>query len=131
MNTENQSRIELQPQDCSSPQSENSAPPVTEPTMDLPDGSSPARQTSSSTWRNNGKVAHLPKAIRDKINIMLQDGLTYPLIIQSLGEDGKDLNTMNLSRWKDSGYQDWLLQQTWLSQTRARQEPASALSTVL
>lgn len=59
---------------------------------------------------------------------MIQDGLSYPHIIESLGEEGEGLNVMNLSRWKDGGYKDWVLEQAWLDHTRARQEPASALS---
>src|SRR5204863_1726731 len=81
-----------------------------------------------SKGRHNGNVARLPKALRDKVNQMLQDGFTYPAIIESLGDDGKGLIPSNISRWKDGGYQDWLLQQTWLAHTRLRQEPAVDLS---
>src|SRR5437773_4525183 len=66
--------------------------------------------------RRNGNVARLPKTIRDKINLMLQDGLTYAAIIDQLGEDGKGLVISNLSRWKDGGYQDWLLEQSFITQ---------------
>src|SRR5437879_2941411 len=34
--------------------------------------------------RRIGTVAHLPKAVRDRINVMLSDGLTYKAIIQRL-----------------------------------------------
>src|SRR6185503_14622089 len=51
-------------------------------------------------WRHNGKVARLPKALRDKINLMIQDGLSYPAIIESLGDAGKELNVVNLCRWR-------------------------------
>ena len=41
--------------------------------------------------RGNGKIARLPKPIRDQVNQMILDGLTYPEIIQCLAENGKDL----------------------------------------
>ena len=63
------------------------------------------------SWRQTGKFARLPKTLRDKINTLIQDGVPYQDIIDSLGEVGKDLNIVNLSRWKDGGHQDWLLEQ--------------------
>ncbi|HWX21140.1 MAG TPA: hypothetical protein VN578_14670 [Candidatus Binatia bacterium] len=79
-------------------------------------------------FRGNGKVSRLPKSIRDQINQWMLDGVSYPDIIERLGEHGKDLKPDNLSQWKKRGHQDWLLEQAWLAQTRARQEPGVALS---
>jgi len=79
--------------------------------------------------RGNGKVARLPKPLRDQVNHGLADGLSYPNIIERLGEHGKDLRPDNLSEWKKRGHQVWLLEQTWLAEIRARQEPAVSLST--
>jgi hypothetical protein len=78
-------------------------------------------------YRRNGNVARLPKAVRDRINVMIQDGLPYKKIIQSLGEDGKGLGISNLSHWKDGGYQDWLVEQAFIARTRARQETPAEL----
>ncbi len=105
------------------------APSSTAPDSGPPAHDSATQETSLTTWRHNGKVARLPKAVRDQINLMIQDGVPYPAIIHQLGPAGHDLNAMNLSRWKDGGYQDWLLEQAWLAHTRARQEPAADLST--
>jgi hypothetical protein len=58
--------------------------------------------------RRRGNVAQLPKAVRDKINDMLLDGVFYADIIKNLGEDGKHLQISNISRWKDGGFHDWL-----------------------
>ena len=58
--------------------------------------------------RRKGKVARLPKSARDKINVMLQDGLPYFEIIQRLGPEGAGLTEKNLSNWKSGGYLDWL-----------------------
>jgi hypothetical protein len=83
---------------------------------------------SDSHSRRNGNVARLPKAVRDQLNLMVQDGVPYAQIIQRLGDAGKTLSISNVSRWKDGGYKDWLLERTWLADTRARQESASDLS---
>ena len=66
-----------------------------------------------SPWRpgkaRNGKIARLPEALRQTINLLLLDGLTYEAIIARLGEQGKHLNYHNLKRWRQGGYQDWLI----------------------
>jgi hypothetical protein len=80
-----------------------------------------------SGYRGNGKIARLPKSIRDQVNAWLLDGLAYPEIIDRLGEHGKDLKPDHFSEWKKRGYPDWLLQQDWLAQRRARQESAADL----
>src|SRR6185295_5353645 len=78
--------------------------------------------------RRNGNVARLPKSVRDIINEMLRDGFSYPAIIRKLKTLKPPLPhkiiESNLSRWKAGGYQDWLKEQLWLEQTRARQEIA-------
>src|SRR5436189_4005033 len=48
----------------------------------------------------NGKIARLPRATRDMINHMLDDGLPYHIIIDELGEAGEHLNLQNLTNWK-------------------------------
>jgi|ERR1051326_1265931 hypothetical protein len=84
--------------------------------------------TPHSNARRNGNIARLPKTVREKINLMIQDGVTYASIIEQLGEDGKGLAISNLSRWKDGGYQDWLLEQSFIGQIRDRLESASDLT---
>jgi hypothetical protein len=79
------------------------------------------------TWRHTGKVARLPKAIRDQLNQMLLDGVTYANIIKNLGEYGQGLTLSNLSRWKDTGHQDWLTEQAFIDRTRSRQETPAEL----
>jgi hypothetical protein len=59
---------------------------------------------------------------------MLQDGVTYSSIIEQLGQDGEGLGISNLSRWKDGGHQDWLLEQSFIGQVRDRLESASDLT---
>lgn len=72
--------------------------------------------------RRRGKVARLPREVRQKINEMLDDGLVYREIIERLGEAGKGLSESNLSRWKDGGFKDWLAERAFLERIRARQE---------
>ncbi len=76
--------------------------------------------------RPNGKIARLPREIRDKINLMLQDGLSYPAILQQLQNSTPPLpypiSEMNLSRWKDGAHQDWLLQREWLERLASKSE---------
>src|SRR5882724_40972 len=81
----------------------------------------------SSLGRANGKVARLAKPIRDQINDWLLDGISYPDIIERLGEQGKNLKPDNLSQWKKREHQVWLAEQAFLAQTRARQESTADL----
>jgi hypothetical protein len=58
---------------------------------------------------------------------MIQDGVSYREIIERLGAEGVGLDISNLSRWKDGGYQDWLVEQAFIDRTRARQESPAEL----
>ncbi len=51
---------------------------------------------------------------------MLRDGISYPKIIQKLADRGHKLDKHNISRWFAGGYQDWLEEQAWLDEMRAR-----------
>jgi len=68
--------------------------------------------------RRRGKIARLPEAVREQINLMLQDGISYAEIVVGLGEHGKALNKDNLSRWRKTNHQDWLLDQLWARSVR-------------
>ena len=76
----------------------------------------------SSGHKRNGKIARLPKAVRDKINQMIDDGRTYPQIIKDLGDDAKDLKPNHFSEWRKGGYQDYLRHQEWRDQLRILRE---------
>jgi hypothetical protein len=77
--------------------------------------------------RRNGKVARLPKSIRDQINIMIQDGVTYLQIIERIGPPAEALNERNLSEWKSGGYVDWLRELQLLQALQAKHELAQNL----
>ena len=73
-----------------------------------------------------GKVARLPRAIRDQVNNMLRDGVSYPEIRRKLLDMGhsefEDISDKNICNWKAAGYRHWLHEQEWredMQQTRA------------
>ena len=94
----------------------------------LPETQAPASIPNPKPPRQRlGKVARLPKPIRDQINLLLQDGFPYAEIILRLGPDAAHLSENNLSAWKNGGYQDWLRQQLLLDQVHSRFELAQEL----
>lgn len=66
-----------------------------------------------------GKIAKLPKKVRDELNRRLDDGETgrnlvewlnnLPEVVAILASDfnGKPIREQNLSEWKQRGYRDW------------------------
>jgi hypothetical protein len=56
---------------------------------------------------------------------MLHDGVPYSDICKKLAERGHTLNSDNLSSWRAGGHQDWLREQAWLDEMRARLDFAS------
>ena len=71
----------------------------------------------------NGKIARLPREVRQQLNRRLQDGeqgkklvawlnvLPEVQAIATAEWAGKPLREQNLSEWKKGGYRDWLAQQ--------------------
>jgi len=70
-----------------------------------------------------GKVARLPKNVRDSINRLIEDGLSYGDIIEKLGADGQGLNKHHISEWRTGGgFEEWQQDQQWLEEIRAQQQ---------
>jgi len=66
--------------------------------------------------RRKGKIARLPFKIRGVINQMLEDGETYPKIVEHLAGLGyPDVSERNVSAWFAGGYQDWKREQERLA----------------
>jgi hypothetical protein len=66
--------------------------------------------------RRNGRVARLPKELRDRVNSLLDDGVTYADIAEQINKAGKltaPLSTDSIGTWKQGGYQDYLRAQDW------------------
>jgi hypothetical protein len=51
---------------------------------------------------------------------MLRDGIPYSKIIQKFADRGHNLDKDHISRWCAGGYQDWVQEQAWLEEMRAR-----------
>ena len=71
----------------------------------------------------NGKVARLPETIRERINVMLEDGVRYRDIINALTQPGSPtlpyaISEMNLSNWRRGGHQEWRRRQEHLELDR-------------
>jgi len=94
------------------------SPPVPQPV-------DPDRPAYNHT--RTGKVARLPKTVRDQINQMLLDGVPFLEIIQRLGDAGKDLNEDNITSWKKGGFKDWLVEMQRLDDLGATREAALSL----
>ncbi len=83
----------------------------------------------SAPPRRRSKIARLPKAVRTRLNELLEDGLTYPQVLQTLGPEAQDITPDNLSDWFRSGHQDWLKERAWREEMGARLEGFSDLLT--
>jgi hypothetical protein len=73
--------------------------------------------------QRNGKIARLPEAIRERINVMIEDGVRYRDIIKALAQPGSPalpypISEMNLSNWRKGGHQEWLRRQQQLELNR-------------
>ncbi|HXT10140.1 MAG TPA: hypothetical protein VN873_01150 [Candidatus Angelobacter sp.] len=78
----------------------------------------------------NGKIARLPKQIRDELNRRLENGGTGPQLIEWLNSlpkvkrvlrdlfNSQPINEENLSHWRKGGYADWVRHQETIDQTR-------------
>jgi hypothetical protein len=82
--------------------------------------------TDQGDHRGKGKIARLPSAVRNQVNTMILDGVSYPEIRRKLIEAGhsefEDISEKNISTWKTAGYQHWLREREWreeMQQSRA------------
>lgn len=88
----------------------------------------------------NGKIARLPREIREQINCRLDDGIPGVEIVAWLNAsrevrkvlkslfDGHPINEQNLSDWKQGGFLDWQKQQEIQNLARAWAENADELT---
>ena len=96
-------------------------PLPSEPT-EPPQPNDSSLEMPASNHRGNGKIARLPKTVRDQINNWILDGLSYPDIIERLGEQGEELKPGHLCEYKKRGHQDWLRQREWFEHITAKSE---------
>ena len=86
-----------------------------------------------------GKIARLPRTLRDQLNQRLHDGEQRKSLVawlNSLPEvqtilaaefDGRPINGQNLTDWKLGGYRDWVAQQEALDLAERLGEDAAQL----
>jgi hypothetical protein len=87
----------------------------------------------------NGKIARLPLDLREQLNQRLRQGQKARQLIQWLNGlpevqavlasefKGQPIIEVNLSRWKNGGYQSWLEEQNSLDAAIAMMEKSSGL----
>src|SRR6185503_3352399 len=62
--------------------------------------------------RRRSQIGRLSKEVREQVNAMLDDGATNPQVSAWLAENGHgEFNDMVISRWRNGGFQDWLIAQ--------------------
>jgi hypothetical protein len=83
-----------------------------------------------------GKIARLPKAIREQVNRRIEDGQPASVMVPWLNElpqvrkvmgryfGGAEINHRNISNWRASGYQRWLEKQERLAELKELAEDA-------
>ena len=81
--------------------------------------------------KRNGKIARLPKDLRELVNRMLDDGAQYRSIMNELEkhrhrwpDDIKEFTDGNFTEWHQGGYQDWVREQEIRADLQARREHA-------
>jgi hypothetical protein len=84
-------------------------------------------QKPASRRKRTGKIAQLPKAVRERINQLLDDGRDYPAILKELGPHAQGISHQNLTNWRQGGYQDHLDHQRELECIRTQIEAAADL----
>jgi hypothetical protein len=77
-----------------------------------------------------GKIARLPREVRDQLNRRLQDGEPHTRLVDWLNSlpevqavlktdfEERPVSEQNLSEWKQGGYHDWAVQQEALEMIR-------------
>ena len=73
------------------------------------------------------KIARLPKPTRDMISLMLEEGLPYRVIIDELAGTGGNLTPQSLTKWIETGYQDYLRNREQIEEAKTQAEFAADL----
>jgi hypothetical protein len=100
---------------------------IPQPANALPAGSatsavSPFRPLSGKRPRN-GKIARLPKNVREIVNRMLFNRIPQEKIVGALEEIGINVTQSNISNWRTrGGYREWCLAQDFALELHAHQD---------
>ena len=93
------------------------------PPIDL----TPTAPTTQDSAQLTAKIERLPKPTRDMINLMLEDGLPYRVIIDELADAGRGLTPASLAQWLKSGYEDYLKNREKIDGAKTQAEFAADL----
>lgn len=89
-----------------------------------------------------GKIARLPRTLREQLNRRLSDGEPGIHLVEWLNQlsetqsllarefEGRAITEQNLSEWKQGGYADWLARQETLERVRELADDAAELAEV-
>ena len=87
-----------------------------------------------------GKIANLPRELRDQLNRRLDDGEPGVRLVEWLNQlpevqailarnfEGRKINEQNLTEWKAGGYRDWQARQEMLAQASEMAADAAELT---
>ncbi len=87
-----------------------------------------------------GKIARLPRAVREQLNVRLDDGLEAAEILPWLNDlpevrqivnerfNGTPVSPQNLSAWRQGGFQEWLLHRELLDSAAHMREHVAELN---
>src|SRR4051794_32981430 len=73
------------------------------------------------------KITRLPKVTRDMLNLMLDDGLPYHVIVDELGQTAQGLPAGGLAQWVKAGYADYLKERQTVEDVKTQSEFAADL----
>jgi hypothetical protein len=91
----------------------------------------------------NGKIARLPKAVREQLNQRLENGEPGTALVEWLNSlpevqgvvaaefGGVAVRDQNISQWKQGGYRDWLMQQETLEMAQRIFDDGAELKEVM
>jgi hypothetical protein len=97
----------------------------------------PQNDKNNKAHTLTGKIARLPRAVREKLNHRLDNGQPgshvlpwlngLPVVKRVLAAwfAGAPINDQNLSNWRATGYQQWLEKQEFVSELKTLAEDAS------
>jgi hypothetical protein len=97
----------------------------------------------SDLTQRRGKIARLPRSVRDQLNIRLDDGQEADQILPWLNDlpevrqiiaerfNGAPVSAQNLSAWRQGGFQEWLLHCQFLDIAEHMREHVEELNGVI
>jgi len=87
------------------------------------------KRSPDATTRRRGKVARLPKELREEVNRLIEANTTSARIIEFLTQRGHpEINEVNITHWVkgnragSSGYADWLRERDQLAALSSHRE---------